>query len=43
MTELERRKQMVLWQMSIAKDGSIIQKKRDRLKQLEQQIKELKK
>lgn len=39
--ELERRKDVVLWQISIAKDPKIIIEKQERFKQLETQIKEL--
>lgn len=39
--ELERRKEIVLWQISIAKDPKIIFEKQERFKQLEKQIKEL--
>lgn len=39
--ELKRRREIVIWQLSIAIDRDIIQKKEERLKQLEEQIKNL--
>ncbi|AKK73799.1 hypothetical protein OK18_15360 [Chryseobacterium gallinarum] len=39
--EWERRKEMAMWQLSIAIDKDIIQKKQNRIKELEHQIKEL--
>ncbi|AZA90945.1 Uncharacterised protein [Chryseobacterium nakagawai] len=39
--ELERRKEMAIWQLSIAIDKDIVQKKQYRIKELDHQIKEL--
>lgn len=41
LAELERRKLIVIWQLSIAIDSDIVQKKENRLKELTQQIKNL--
>lgn len=39
--ELERRKEMATWQLNIAIDRDIVQKKQNRIKEIDHQIKEL--